>query len=121
MIFMAWDHVSGFWNPGKMGSEGLRGYFPYVADINQFYLRLLTHVCAPAFMFLAGASMALSTRKRLDRGEGQWSISKRLATRGMIMWLLAIYIVGECAEEAAHPCNPRRFTCRRSLPPLSQP
>ncbi len=94
MIFMAWDHVSGFWNPGKIGSEGLRGYFPYVADINQFYLRLLTHVCAPAFMFLAGASMALSTRKRLNRGEDQWSISKRLATRGMIMWLLAIYIVG---------------------------
>ena len=94
MIFMAWDHVSGFWNPGKIGSEGLRGYFPYVADINQFYLRLLTHVCAPAFMFLAGTSMALSTRKRLNRGEDQWSISKRLATRGMMMWLLAIYIVG---------------------------
>ena len=94
MIFMAWDHVSGFWNPGKMGSEGLRGYFPYVVDVNQFYLRLLTHVCAPAFMFLAGASMALSTRRRLDRGEEQRSVNKRLATRGMIMWLLAIYVVG---------------------------
>ena len=94
MILMAWDHVSGFWNPGKMGSEGLRGYFPYVADINQFYLRLITHICAPTFMFLAGTSMALSTRKHLHRGEDQWSISKRMATRGMIMWLLAIYIVG---------------------------
>ncbi|NQT09257.1 DUF1624 domain-containing protein [Candidatus Bathyarchaeota archaeon] len=94
MVLMAWDHVSGFWNPGKMGSEGLRGYFPYVTDINQFYLRLITHVCAPTFIFLAGTSMALSTRKRLHRGEDQWSISKRMATRGMIMWLLAIYIVG---------------------------
>ena len=94
MILMAWDHVSGFWNPGKMGSEGLRGYFPYVADINQFYLRLITHVCPPTFMFLAGTSLALSTRKRLSRGEDHWSISKRIATRGMIMWLLAIYIVG---------------------------
>jgi uncharacterized membrane protein len=94
MILMAWDHVSGFWNPGKMGSEGLRGYFPNVVDVNQFFLRLLTHVCAPTFMFLAGTGMALSTRRRLDRGEGQWGISKRLATRGMIMWLLAIYVVG---------------------------
>ena len=53
MILMAWDHVSSFWNPGKIGGEGLRGYFPYITDINQFYLRLITHICAPAFMFLA--------------------------------------------------------------------
>ncbi len=94
MILMAWDHVSGFWNPGKLGSEGLRGFYPYVSDFNQFFLRLITHVCAPTFMFLAGASLALSTRRRLARGEDQWSISKRMITRGAIMWLLAIYIVG---------------------------
>jgi uncharacterized membrane protein len=94
MILMAWDHASGFWNPGKLGSEGLRGFYPFVNDFNQFFLRLITHVCAPTFMFLAGTSLALSTRKRLAIGEDQWSISKRLVTRGTIMWLLAIYFVG---------------------------
>ena len=36
MILMAWDHVSGFRNPGKMGSEGLRGYLPIFFDFTQF-------------------------------------------------------------------------------------
>jgi uncharacterized membrane protein len=94
MILMAWDHVSGFWNPGKMGSEGLRGYFPIFFDFTQFMLRFITHVCAPTFMFLAGTSLALSIRKRQARGESELDISKRLVVRGTIMWLFAIYIVG---------------------------
>jgi uncharacterized membrane protein len=94
MILMAWDHVSGFWNPGKMGSEGLRGYFPVFIDFNQFMLRFITHVCAPTFMFLAGTSLALSVRRRQARGESERDISKRLVARGTMMWLFAIYIVG---------------------------
>jgi len=94
MILMAWDHVHGFWNPGKMGGEGLRGYFPFVVDTNQFYLRFVTHVCAPTFMFLAGVGLALSVRRRQARGESEWDISKRLIARGAIMWLGAIFIVG---------------------------
>ena len=94
MILMAWDHVSGFWNPGKMGGGGLRGYFPPYTDVTQFMLRFITHVCAPTFMFLAGISLALSVRKRQSRGESELSISKRLIARGTMMWLSAIYIVG---------------------------
>jgi uncharacterized membrane protein len=94
MILMAWDHVSGFWNPGKMGSEGLRGYFPIFFDFTQFMLRFITHVCAPTFMFLAGTSLALSVRRRQARGESEMGISKRLIARGAMMWLFAIYIVG---------------------------
>jgi uncharacterized membrane protein len=94
MILMAWDHVSGFWNPGKMGSEGLRGYSPLYTDFTQFMLRFVTHVCAPTFMFLAGTSLALSVRRRQARGESELDISKRLIARGTLMWLFAIYIVG---------------------------
>ena len=94
MILMAWDHVSGFWNPGKQGGEGLRGYFPVFIDFTQFLLRFMTHVCAPSFMFLAGTALALSTRRRLQRGETELSISKRLVARGVVMLLIAIYIVG---------------------------
>jgi uncharacterized membrane protein len=94
MILMAWDHVSGFWNPGKMGGEGLRGYFPAFFDFNQFMLRFITHVCTPTFMFLAGTSLALSVLRRQARGESELDISKRLVARGTFMWLFAIYIVG---------------------------
>jgi len=94
MILMAWDHVSGFWNPGKMGGEGLRGYFPIFNNFTQFMLRFITHVCAPTFMFLAGTSLALSVRRRQARGESELDISKRLIARGTLMWLFAIYVVG---------------------------
>ena len=94
MILMAWDHVSGFWNPGKMSSEGLQGYSPPYEDLVQFFLRFMTHVCAPTFMFLAGTSLALSTWKRLERGESDMDISKRMIGRGAMMLLLAIFLVG---------------------------
>ena len=94
MILMAWDHVSEFWNPGKMGGEGLRGYFPLFINFTQFMLRFITHVCAPTFMFLAGTSLALSVRRRQARGESEFDISKRLVARGTLMWLFAIYVVG---------------------------
>lgn len=94
MILMAWDHVSGFWNPGKLGGEGLGGYFPYYTDLTQFLLRFMTHVCAPTFMFLAGTSLALSIRKRQGRGEDEWDISKRLIGRGAMLLLIAVFLVG---------------------------
>ncbi len=94
MILMAWDHVSGFWNPGKRGGEGLRGFFPVFPDFTQFMLRFMTHVCAPTFMFLAGTALALSTRRRLSRGESEWSISQRFMARGVILLLIAVYVVG---------------------------
>ena len=94
MILMAWDHVSGFWNPGKMSSEGLQGYVPPYEDLVQFLLRFMTHVCAPTFMFLAGTSLALSTWKRRERGESEMDISKRMIARGTMMLLLAIFLVG---------------------------
>ena len=94
MIIMAWDHVSGFWNPGKMGGEGLGGNFPRYTDLVQFLLRFMTHVCAPTFLFLAGTSLAISTWKRRSRGESEFNISKRMVIRGIILLILSHYIVG---------------------------
>ena len=93
MILMAWDHVSGFWNSGKMGGEGLGGYFPVYTDQLQFLLRFMTHVCAPTFIFLAGTSLAISTWKRQSRGESESNISNRMVVRGIILLLLSQFLV----------------------------
>jgi len=93
MILMAWDHVSGFWNPGKKGGEGLGGHFPVYNDLIQFLLRFMTHVCAPTFIFLAGTSLAISTGKRQSGGESEYEISKRIAYRGFILLGLSHFIV----------------------------
>jgi len=85
MALMAWDHVSGFWNVGYRGSEGLGGTFPLFPDFTQFMLRFVTHICAPTFMFLAGTALALSTIKRLSRGESQREVTLRKAKRGVVL------------------------------------
>ncbi|MFQ6123530.1 MAG: DUF1624 domain-containing protein [Candidatus Heimdallarchaeota archaeon] len=101
MIFMAWDHVSVFWNPGRRGSEGLLTfpngvatlYRPEFPDFTQFLLRFITHWCAPTFIFLAGTALALSTVRRLAQGESQRDITLRIVKRGMVLLLLEAFVI----------------------------
>jgi len=92
MILMAWDHVSGFWNPGHRGSEGLNGLRPIFPDFTQFILRFVTHYCAPTFIFLAGTALAISTYRRLSGGESQGSVTLHIIKRGAALLLLAVFI-----------------------------
>ena len=69
MILMAWDHVSGFWNRYYHRGEGVLGRTPPFVNFTWFILRFVTHWCAPTFIFLTGTTLALSTAKRLSRGE----------------------------------------------------
>jgi uncharacterized membrane protein len=92
MVLMAWDHVSGFWNPGHQGSEGLMGRRPVFQNFTQFMLRFITHYCAPTFIFLAGTSLALSTAKRASAGESQRNISLRMIKRGAALLLFGVFV-----------------------------
>ncbi len=92
MVLMAWDHVSSFWNPGHRGGEGLMGRKPLFPDFTQFILRFITHICAPTFIFLAGAALALSAERRLARGESRGQVSLRMAKRGAVLILLAVFV-----------------------------
>ena len=92
MILMAWDHVSMFWNPGHRGGEGLMGVRTIYLDFTQFILRFITHYCAPIFIFLAGTSLALSTNKRLLRGDKQMEVSSHISKRGTALILLAAFL-----------------------------
>ncbi len=93
MILMALDHASIYWNPGRVSSEGLNGFRPTYTSFSQFLTRFVTHYCAPTFIFLAGTALALSTSKRLERGESQLNISRRMVIRGIILLAIEFLLI----------------------------
>jgi len=93
MILMALDHASIYWNPGRASREGLNGFRPYYISFAQFLTRFVTHYCAPTFIFLAGTALALSTSKRLRRGESQLSISRRMVIRGVLLIAIEFLLI----------------------------
>ena len=88
MIIMAWDHVSGFWNEFHHGGEGLFGQAPPFVNTLWFLLRFVSHYCAPSFIFLAGTVLAISTIRRLRKGESQRSVTLHLIKRGVVLLFL---------------------------------
>jgi uncharacterized membrane protein len=62
-------------------------FYPYAATMalpaGEFFTRWITHLCAPTFLFLAGAALALSVERRAAKGANAWSIDKGiLVARG---------------------------------------
>ena len=84
MLFMALDHVRGFFsNPG---------FDPL--DINQsnlplFFTRWVTHLCAPSFIFIAGIAAYLSLKRRKSKKE----LSKFLLIRGVWLIFLELTVI----------------------------
>ena len=93
MAIMAWDHVSGFWHELHHGGEGILGRAPPFANLTWFLERFISHWCAPTFIFLAGTVLALSTVKRLGRGESQRAVSLHIIKRGVLLLLFEAIIV----------------------------
>lgn len=86
MVLMAVDHASGAFNKGRLFTDS---FFLYQAGTKlptyQFFTRWITHVCAPAFLFLAGTSLALSCERREKAGESGRSLDRFLLTRGLLI------------------------------------
>ena len=93
MALMAWDHVSGFWNRFHHGGEGVMGRKPPFINTTWFLARFISHYCAPIFIFLAGTVLAISTSRRLSRGESQREITYRMIKRGGMLLLAEAFIV----------------------------
>lgn len=86
MVLMAIDHASAAFNAGRLTTDSFFLYAPGSAlPAGQFWTRWITHICAPAFLFLAGAAVALSVAKRMQSGGDAWSIDRYLLTRGLII------------------------------------
>lgn len=86
MIVMALDHVRDFTHAGAMSfsPEDLTRTTPIV-----FFTRWITHVCAPAFMFLAGVGAFL----RLQRDGSTARVSRFLWTRGLFLIVVELTVM----------------------------
>src|SRR4030042_1693602 len=85
MAIMAWDHVSGVWSQYPPGGGGILGRAPPFVDTTWFLLRFVSHYCAPTFIFLAGTVLAISVKRRLEKGESQRDVSLHLVKRGLVL------------------------------------
>ncbi|MCB9663120.1 MAG: DUF1624 domain-containing protein [Alphaproteobacteria bacterium] len=89
IVLMTVDHASGAFNRGRLVRDAAAMVKPgEVLDPAQFLLRWITHLCAPTFLFLAGAALALSVARRQARGVSAGAIDRDLAIRGLLILAL---------------------------------
>ncbi len=101
MLLMTTDHASGAFNAGRLMTDGTWMYTPGAPlPAAQFVTRWISHLCAPTFVFLAGAALALSTEKRLRQGESSKSVDRHLLIRGLFIasldpfWMTWAFVPG---------------------------
>lgn len=92
IVFMAIDHARGFIarnHPGEFWGAPLPDY---QGDWVAFLTRLVTHLCAPGFMFLMGAGAALFAASRTREGWKMPRIMGHLALRGILLIVLSLIV-----------------------------
>jgi len=95
MLLMAVDHASMAFDAGHLSEDSAMypGASTMALPAAEFFTRWMTHLCAPTFVFLAGAALALSVERRVAKGADAWAIDKSILTRGAIIALLDPTIV----------------------------
>jgi uncharacterized membrane protein len=91
MVLMSLDHASYFIarvHPGEFWGVPL----PTYPDLGHYLTRLVTHLCAPGFFFLMGASMILFTDSRREIGWPDRRITRFFAVRGLILIVLQLLV-----------------------------
>jgi uncharacterized membrane protein len=91
---MALDHASLMFNAGR-GGEELAAAPPHLSsDIFQFLTRFTGVPVAPAFCFMAGFMIALTSIRREARGVSHRDITRRLVIRGLVLIAVDALIMG---------------------------
>ena len=91
---MALDHASLFFNAGRSGEELYRAPAPFSADLLQFLTRFTGVPVAPAFFFLAGFMVALTSAAREERGVERDAVTRRLVVRGLVLIAVDALVMG---------------------------
>jgi uncharacterized membrane protein len=81
MIIMAVDHIRDFFHAGHPEPTDLAVTGPFL-----FFTRLITHFCAPTFVFLSGVSAYIAGTRRTKA-----ELSAFLVKRGL--WLIAVEVI----------------------------
>jgi uncharacterized membrane protein len=87
VVLMAIDHARDLWAGAAFDPTD-----PTRTTLAHFATRWITHLCAPAFMLLAGVGAYLS----LDRGVSRAGLSRFLAVRGLLLIVLELTVVNLC-------------------------
>lgn len=93
MVLMTLDHASSFFNAGRVTQDSAGSYVAgTVLPTDQFLFRWVTHLCAPSFLFLAGAGLAMSTaRRRSNSNTG--GLDRDLLIRGALLIALDLLYI----------------------------
>lgn len=82
MVLMTVDHSGSVFDAAHLHGDSARGWVPGSAlPAGEFLTRWVTHLCAPTFVLLAGASLAFSSEKR----RGQPGQTRFIVTRGLLI------------------------------------
>ena len=84
MVLMALDHVRDFFSSAPVDPTNPMQSWPAL-----FATRWVTHLCAPGFVALAGASVYLQRRRGKSAGE----LAKLLVTRGLWLVLMELTVI----------------------------
>lgn len=95
MILMAVDHASAIYNGERIANDNAVMHVVGSAlPPEQFFTRWITHLCAPAFVLLAGTSIALAGARAHGQQERR-AFDRHLLVRGVVLvGLDAVYMSG---------------------------
>ena len=82
LLLMTVDHSGSIFDAAHMhGDKGATWVPGSALPVGEFLTRWITHLCAPTFILLAGASLALSSEKRRDDP----GLTRFIVTRGLLI------------------------------------
>jgi len=95
MAVMAVDHVDNIINPRHAGADAawMIGNVPLSAP--DFLTRWCTHLCAPTFVFLAGAGLALAAAKA-PTAAAQQTFDRQTMRRGLLLLAIEFTFLSAC-------------------------
>ena len=91
MVLMALDHFVYFvvrFHPAEFWNTE----YPEFPALFLQVFRLLTHLCAPGFVFLAGVSMQLAADKKLRSDTPPWTVQRGFLLRGCLLILAQVLL-----------------------------
>lgn len=86
MVLMTVDHASEALNRGRVFTDSVFFWKPgSPLPTAQFLTRWMTHLCAPTFVLLAGASLAIAVESRRAKGDSERVIDRYILSRGALI------------------------------------
>lgn len=102
MALMAVDHVDTLINPRHAGGDAAWMVRAAPHSAGDLLTRWCTHLCAPTFVFLAGASLALAAARCRDAASRS-TFDRRTAIRGLLLILLEFTWLSACFRTVEGP------------------